>query len=59
MPILSAEAQAELCRALEDIAPDGKEWTGPKVAEWIAAKTGKTVHRQRGWEYLRRLRKQK
>jgi transposase len=55
-PILSPEEQAELGRALQDVAPDGEEWTGPKVAQWIAAKTGKAVHRQRGWEYLRRLR---
>src|SRR5262249_49606298 len=34
---------------------DGGAWTGGKVAQWMAAKTGRPVHRQRGCEYLRRL----
>jgi transposase len=55
-PILTAEQQDELRQALQNPAPDGEIWTGPKVAQWIAAKTGKRIHRQRGWEYLRRLR---
>ena len=54
-PLLTAEQQAELRQALQHPAPDGGRWTGPKVAEWIAGRTGKRVHRQRGWEYLRRL----
>lgn len=54
-PLLSAESLLELRRALQFEAPGGGEWTGPKVAAWMAAKTGKPVHRQRGWEYLRRL----
>jgi transposase len=54
-PILSAEEQVELRQAIQGVPPDGEAWTGPKVAQWIAAKTGKPVHRQRGWEYLRRL----
>jgi transposase len=54
-PILSEEQQRELRQALQKPAPDGGVWTGPKVARWIAARTGKRVHRQRGWEYLRRL----
>jgi transposase len=53
--ILSENQQRDLCQALQDPAPDGGIWTGPKVARWIAARTGKRVHRQRGWEYLRRL----
>jgi hypothetical protein len=55
-PLLSAEEVLELCQALQDVPPGGGAWTGPKVARWIAAKRGKPVHRQRGWEYLRRLR---
>ena len=55
MPILSDEAQLELRQALQGAAPDGGKWTGTKVARWMAEKTGKDVHRQRGWEYLRRL----
>jgi len=54
-PILSEELRRELRQALQKRAPDGGVWTGPKVARWIAARTGKRVHRQRGWEYLRRL----
>jgi transposase len=54
-PLLSASLQHELWQALRHPAPDGEAWTGPRVAQWIAAKTGKRIHRQRGWEYLRRL----
>lgn len=54
-PLLSTAEQAELRQALLQQPPDGGVWTGPKVAQWIAAKTGKAVQRQRGWEYLRRL----
>jgi transposase len=54
-PLLSEEQQRELRQALQKPTPDGGVWTGPKVARWIAARTGKRVHRQRGWEYLRRL----
>ena len=53
--LLSAEEQIELCNALQGVPPDGGAWTGVKVAQWMAAKTGRPVHRQRGWEYLRRL----
>jgi transposase len=54
-PLLSENQQRDLRQALQNSAPDGGVWTGPKVARWIAARTGKRVHRQRGWEYLRRL----
>lgn len=56
VPLLSTEEQLELRQAIQHMPPDGGEWTGPKVARWMAARTGKPVHRQRGWEYLRRLR---
>jgi transposase len=55
VPLLSDAQQRELRQALQSLPPDGGAWTGPKVAEWIAARTGRGVHRQRGWEYLRRL----
>jgi len=46
----------ELAQAVEGPAPDGGLWTGPKVARWIAEKTGREhVHHPRGWDYLRRL----
>jgi hypothetical protein len=53
--LLSAEEQIELRNALLGVPPDGGAWTGFKVAQWMAAKTGRPVHRQRGCEYLRRL----
>lgn len=54
--LLSAEQQAELDQALQSPAPDGGQWSGPKVAQWIAQKTGRAqVHPQRGWDYLKRL----
>ena len=54
--LLTDEQQQELAQALWESPPDGETWTGPMVAEWIAARTGRRVHRQRGWEYLQRLR---
>jgi hypothetical protein len=54
-PILSAEQQIELRTVLQGVPPDGGVWTGAKVAQWMTAKTGRPVHRQRGLEYLRRL----
>jgi transposase len=54
-PLLSDTQQHELRQELQSPPTDGGAWTGPKVAEWIAAKTGRRVHRQRGWEYLRRF----
>ena len=55
-PLIDEETQNELIKALEGPAPDGGHWNSRKVAEWIAAKTGREeVHAQRGWEYLRRL----
>lgn len=54
--LLTTEQQKELQLALQSIAPDGEAWTGPKVAKWIAEKTGRShVWPQRGWDYLRRL----
>jgi transposase len=54
-PLLTAAQQAELRAALARPAADGGGWTGPKVAGWMAARLGRPVGVQRGWEYLRRL----
>lgn len=54
-PLLDAAGRAALDAALDAPAADGGAWTGPKVAAWIAARTGRRVGRQRGLEYLRRL----
>jgi len=53
--ILSPEQQAQLQQALDEPPAAGGLWTGPKVAGWIFAHTGRQVHPQRGWEYLKRL----
>ena len=54
-PLLDAAGQDALRAALAGPAPDGGLWTGRKVAGWIAARVGRPVPPQRGWEYLRRL----
>ncbi len=54
-PLLTPALQRELQHALQRPPLSGGEWNGPMVAHWIADRTGKRVHRQRGWEYLRRL----
>jgi len=54
-PLLTTAQQAELRAALARPPADGGGWTGPKVAGWMAARRGRPVGVQRGWEYLRRL----
>jgi len=53
--LLPAAQQAELQARLEEPPDDGGLWTGAKVAAWIAARVGRPVRAQRGWEYLRKL----
>jgi transposase len=57
--LLTAEQREELTEALKEPPPDGGMWNSRKVAEWIEAKTGKTLattsKKQRGWDYLKRL----
>ncbi len=54
--LLTLVQQQELQQELQKPPSEGGHWTGSKVARWIAAKTGKKVWSQRGWEYLQRLR---
>lgn len=54
-PLLSPALRAELEAALEQPAPDGGLWTGPKVARWMGEKLGRTVHPPRGAEVLKAL----
>ena len=55
--LLTPAQQDELRSLLQQPAPDGGEWSGPKVAKWIAKTTGrKWVWPQRGWDYLQRFR---
>jgi transposase len=53
--LLSPAVETELATALAAPHPDGGQWNGPKVAAWMAERLGRSVHPQRGWEYLRRL----
>lgn len=54
--LLSPTEMEELSQVLKSPPADGGKWSGPKVAKWIAEKTGRThVWPQRGWDYLKRL----
>jgi transposase len=53
--LLSAEQRDELRQALQGPAPEGQNWNGRVVAEWMAARLGRPVRYQVGWAYLIRL----
>jgi transposase len=54
--MLSAELQEDLRAALAGPSPEGaKRWRARDVADWMAAKLGRPVATQRGWDYLQRL----
>ncbi|NES73692.1 MAG: helix-turn-helix domain-containing protein [Okeania sp. SIO2D1] len=56
--LLSDEQIAKLTNKITGKAPDGGNWTGPKVARWIEEETGvEKVWNQRGWDYLKKCRK--
>jgi len=51
--ILTSEALDALKERLKTQPDDGGQWTGPKIARWLAAFHGrKSVHDQRGWDAL-------
>lgn len=55
--ILNKQELEELREALKKEPQDQGIWTGPKVANWIAQKTGKEkIWPQRGWDYLKKCR---
>src|SRR3954464_15008751 len=54
-PLLGAEDEAALRAALAKPPADGGPWTGPEVAAWMAARLGRKVWPQRGWDYLKKL----
>src|SRR5918911_1600111 len=54
-PLLGAEDEAALRAAPAEPSADGGLWTGPKVATWMAARLGRKVWPQRGWDYLKKL----
>jgi transposase len=54
-PLLSPEQLAELAQAVRGPAPEGDEWLGRTVAEWMSQKLGRHVSGQVGWVYLVKL----
>jgi hypothetical protein len=54
-PRLTRDQQGQLLGALRGPAPDGGLWTGPKVAAWITAETGRPTAQTIGWSYLNRV----
>lgn len=54
-PRLDAEAAQALDAALRSPPADGGLWTAPKVAAWIAARTGAAVNASTAWRVMRRL----
>jgi len=54
-PPLVAAVASGLDAALRSEAPDGGLWTAPKVAAWIAERTGRSVHETTAWRAMRRL----
>jgi hypothetical protein len=53
--VLNLEQQDLLFLALQNPAPDGKLWTGAKVARWCLEQTGYQPHAATGWSYIRRI----
>ncbi len=54
-PHLDTAAAQALDAALRATPADGGLWTAPKVAQWIAARTGIVVPRSTAWRYMQRL----
>lgn len=51
--ILTLDALSNLKARLKTPPDDGGQWTGPKIARWLAQYHGlKSVHDQRGWDAL-------
>jgi transposase len=51
--ILTATALGALKERLTSLPDDGGQWTGPKIARWLAQfHRLKSVHDQRGWDAL-------
>ena len=53
--LLSDDQLEDLRQALQQPAPDGDEWNGRTVAEWLSRRLDRPVSRWLGWSYLRRL----
>ena len=51
--ILTRGALDKLKERLQTLPDDGGQWTGPKIARWLAGYHGlESVHDQRGWDAL-------
>jgi transposase len=51
--ILTPDALEALRERLKSLPDDGGQWTGAKIARWLAGFHGrKSVHDQRGWDAL-------
>ena len=55
-PLLDESQQALLRQVLQSPPIDEGRWNGAKVADWMSQQLGRTVSRQRGWEYLKSMR---
>jgi transposase len=53
--LLTAAHYTELRAALSGPAPQHDRWNGRTVAAWMAQRLGRSIRRQLGWVYLRRL----
>ncbi len=54
-PLLSTEQLEELAAAVRGPAPEGDEWLGRTVADWMSQRLGRPVSVYLGWAYLVRL----
>ncbi len=54
-PLLDAQHQDQLSAILNEPPPDGRQWSGRKVAQIMTGLLGRLVAPQHGVEYVRRL----
>ncbi len=54
-PLLAPEQLAALAAAVRGPAPEGDDWLGRTVADWMSRKLGRPISVQVGWVYLVRL----
>jgi transposase len=52
-PLLTTDQLLSLVEALRSQPPVGVRWNGVMVADWMRDVLGRSISRQRGWEYLR------
>ena len=51
---LAAEDDKALAEAFEEAQARGEHWNGRQVAAWMSQHLGRTIHMQRGYEWLAR-----